>query len=152
MGVYYGCFNATKREWFTGHEMGQGAKWGETLYGNPAVALVVLLADDGRADARDSWRGRWSGDSVHVRSDAGLTWDEVIARLEGPDTRGLRKNATATWREVGHELHAYLLRRGELPCSTPLACDEPGDDEPACENCEWPMSAHGRLVGMALRK
>ncbi len=146
MGIYYGAFNATKREWFTGHEMDQGAKWGETLYGNPAVALVVLLDDDGRACA-DPWRGRWGGDRIHVCYDAGVTWEEVIARLEGCGTR-----EPPPWQNIGRDLHEYLLRKHELPCKEPSVHDGPGDYEPICKNCGWPMSIHGKHVGMATRR
>ena len=87
MGIYYGAFNATKREWFTGHEMDQGAKWGETLYGNPAVALVVLLDDDGRACA-DPWRGRW-GERPREPSNAQLGSPGVSLHQPFPHKTGL---------------------------------------------------------------
>lgn len=82
MGIYYGVFNFTKREWFTGHDLNQGAKWEEALHGLPSKALWVLLAEP---VPHSEWQGRWAGNDVRVLRDGGFTWREVI-ELRDADT------------------------------------------------------------------
>jgi len=148
MGTYYAVFNVTKREWFTGHKMAQGAKWGESLYGAPAVALFTLLAEPRHGDA---WRGRWVGDHVCVRGDFGSTWNEVVEALCGAPPSGGVSDDPLGWTDIGAALHEYFVERCDLPCATPT----PGrtfDGEPYCARCEWPLKHHGKLVGVVCRR
>lgn len=79
MGIYYGAFNLNKREWFTGHDLGQGAKWDEALVGLPSKALWVLLSN---LHPGDAVRGRWANDAIRVLPDGGLCWYEVVHLIE----------------------------------------------------------------------
>lgn len=144
MGIYYGAFNVTKREWFTGHEMEGGAKWQETIHGPPATGLVTLLHP---ASPTNPWRGRWIGDYVIVCSDAGLTWHEVADALMGTRTPyGDSDDEIPGWTNIGEPLRAFLVEQGDLPCATWVSADAE-----KCAHCSWPPKYHHKLLGVVLR-
>jgi hypothetical protein len=147
MGTYYAVFNLTKKEWYSGHEMDQGAKWFETLHGAPAAALVVLLA--GPSSASTPWRGRWVADRIVCLPDWSSSWREVIDDFLGASPVDDNEMPPG-WVNVGAELERYLVEQGELPCGTPTP-GESSDGETYCAHCRWPLSHHGMLVGVVVR-
>lgn len=161
MGIYYGVFNLSKREWFTGHEMESGAKWNESIHGPPASGLFTLLA----VDSPDEWRGRWAGDVITITSDAGITWREaadMILVLRGEEaTRdgsdGSDDEEIPGWMNIGERLFQYMVSEGDLPCVEPdpdpsRSAEIDGHIETYCSRCRWPLRWHFKLQGVVLRE